>query len=133
MGTLVKATAKHDTKPNYSIATVAAGSVTVADGEFALFVGANQDPQTIMNAGKQKCLQALREAHWPNPVTTQLSAAVYKITTGTLAVTNGVAPTLTEDDVAVLQGLDFNVAGSSNSAHVHRLFEMALEGALKAA
>lgn len=131
MGTLVTALLKEDTKPDYTVETVAAGSVAVADGEFAVFVGSNQDPQTIMNAGKQKCLQGLREAHWPNPVTLEFSSAVYKITTGTLTVANGAAPTLTEDDVAVLQGLDFNFAGSSNSGHVHRLFEKALEDVLR--
>lgn len=133
MGTLVKSTAKEDTKDAYALTSPAAAAVAVADGELAVFVGANQDPQTIMAAGFQKCLQALRDAHWPNPVTLQLSAAVYKITTGVLSVTNGAAPTLTEDDVAILQGLDFNYAGSSNSGACHKLFEVALEQALKVA
>ena len=133
MGTLVTAAAKEDTKPAFTLETVAAGSVAVADGELAVFVGENQDPQTIMNAGFDKCLEALRDAHWPNPVTTENSAAVYKITTGILTVTNDAPPTLTEDDVAILQGLDFNYAGSSNSGTCHRLFEVILEQALKVA
>ena len=133
MGTLVTAAAKEDTKEAYPVESPAAAAVAVADGELAVFVGANQDPQAIMGAGFQKCLQAIREAHWPNPVTTEFSAAVYTITTGTLAVSNGAHPTLTENDVAILQGLDFNTAGSSNSGHCHRLFETALEQALKVA
>jgi hypothetical protein len=133
MGTLVTAAAKEATKPQYTVETVLAGSVAVLDGEFAVFIGANQDPQTIMNAGKQKCLQALREAHWPNPVTLEFSTASYDITTGSLTLSNGAAQTLTEDDVAIIQGFDFNRAESSNSGHVHRLFEAGLEQALKVA
>jgi hypothetical protein len=133
MGTLVTAAAKEDTKEAFTVESPLAAAVAVADGELAVFVGANQDPQTIMNAGFQKCLNALRDAGWPNPVTLEFSAAKYTITTGTLVVSNGAHPTLTENDVAIVQGLDFNYGGSSNSGKCHRLFETALEQALKVA
>lgn len=123
MGTLVTAAADHNTKTNYSIATVAAGSVAPADGNLYLFVGATADcPLEAFNGAVAKCRQALREAGWPNPVTLQFSYATYDLSTYTLVVGNGAAPTLTENQVAVIQGLDFVNGGKSNSAHVKRMF-----------
>ena len=111
MGTLVKATADHNTKPNYAVTTPLAGAVAVADGEFAVFVGSTVGSQLEAYNGIEKCMEALREAGWPNPITSQLSYAHYDTVQHDITVGNGVAPTLTEDMVAVLQGLDFTVEG----------------------
>jgi len=124
MGTLVTAAYDYNTKPNYTIATVAAGSVSPADGNLYLFVGTTADSQVEAYDGMvAKCRQALREAGWPNPVTLEFSYATYDLSTYTLVVANGAAPTLTENQVAVIQGLDFSVGAKSNSTHVKRMWE----------
>lgn len=127
MGMEITATADSDTKPNYSVATTAAAVVAVADGEFVAFIGDSVGSKVEAYNGLEQCRMALREAGWPNPVTLQLSYAQYNTVTHTMTVGNGAAPTLAETDVAVLQGLDFTVAGDSNSPHVRRMAELYLE------
>lgn len=127
MGTEITATADHNTKPNYTVATTAAASVAVADGEFVAFIGASVGSRLEAYNGLEQCRMALREEGWPNPVTTQLSYAQYDTVSHVMTVGNGAAPTLAETEVAVLQGLDFTVAGKSNSGHVRRMAEQWLE------
>lgn len=127
MGTLVLSTATHDTAPNYAVTAPLAAAVVVGDGELGVFIGANLTDRVEAYDGILRCLHALREAHWPNPVTTELSAAMYTVGTHTLAVSNGAAPVLTENAVAVLRGLDYAPAGSSSSAHVRRMAGTYLE------
>lgn len=134
MGTLVTSKKVADTKPQYAVETVAAAAVAVVDGELAVFIGTVALSQVAkINGIIKECRQALREAKWPNPVTLEFSAAVYTVTTGALAVTNGAHPTLTENDVAVIQGFDFSRDHYSNSTTVVRLTEKGLEDVLKAA
>ena len=128
MGTLVTIADSTDSKSQYTVATVAAGSVAPADGNLYLFVGASiSSPLEAFNGAVSQCLQALREAHYPNPVTTQFSSAVFDTITGVLTVANGAAPTLAEDEVAILQGLDFAREGDSISRHIKRAAEAYLE------
>ena len=134
MGTLVTSASKTDTKPNMTVATVAAGSVVPVDGSFYVFIGSTATPQLVSHIGvADKCKDALREAGWPNPVTTEFSAAVFDTLTNSVTVTNGAAPTLLETDVAVIQGLDYNYAGSSNTGKTQRMVELYMEDVAKAA
>jgi hypothetical protein len=129
MGTQVTAAADHDTKPNYTVATVVAASVAIVDGEFAVWVGNTVNINLDAYVGLIRCGQALREAGWPNPVTAEFSAATYDPITGILVVTNGAVQTFAEGQVAVMQGLDFTQSGDSNSPHVRRMAESFLESA----
>ena len=133
MGTKVLAAAKENTKPNYVVSTVVAGSMAVLDGEFAIWIGATASTQLESYNDLLQCSQALREAGWPNPVTTEFSTAALDTKTGVLTVTNGTAQVLTEDQVAVVQGFDFSFPHESNSAHVRRMQESWLEDVAKAA
>ena len=127
MGTQVTAVDDSNTKPNYAVTTPLAAAVAVADGEFAVFVGSAVGSQIEAHNGIIQCIQALREAGWPNPITLELSYAVYDTVLHQLTVGNGAAPVLTENDVAVMQGLDFTAGGKSNSAHGRRMAELYLE------
>lgn len=134
MGTQVKAVADHNTKPNYATSTVAAGSVAIVDGEFAIFIGSTVPAQVAGWAGLTQCMQAMREAGWIDPTTLQFASAVYNVVTSVLTVvTDGAHPTLTEDDVAIIKGFGFSTSFDSCSTHTKRLFEKALEDVLKAA
>jgi hypothetical protein len=133
MGTKVLAAADHNTKPNYVVSTVVAASMAVIDGQFAVWIGATVITQLDAYNGLLQCAQALREADWPNPITTEFSTAAYDTQTGILTLTNGAAQTITEDQVAVVQGLDFTQGGDSNSPHVRRMQESWLEDIAKAA
>lgn len=133
MGTQVVAADRSNTKPNYVLSTVAAASVAPADGNLYLFVGATIATQLNGKTGQRMCMQALREASWPNPVTAEFSWATYETVTNTLTIGNDAGPTLTENMVAYIQGLDFTPAGVSNSAHCKRTFELVLEDVLKVA
>jgi hypothetical protein len=127
MGTKVLAAADYNTKPNYVVSTVLAASVAIIDGQFAVWVGNLVNINLDAYAGLVRCGQALREAGWPNPVTDEFSAATYDPITGILVVTNGAVQTFTEEQVAVMQGLDFTQSGDSNSPHVRRMAESFLE------
>jgi hypothetical protein len=133
MGTQVVAANRSNTKPNYVLTTVAAGSVAPTDGNFYLFVGSTIATQLNGKTGQRMCMQALRQESWPNPVTLEFSWAAYDTVTNTLTTGNGAAPTLTEDMVAYIQGLDFTPAGVSNSAQCKRTFELVQEDVLKVA
>ena len=127
MGTQVTATADSNTKPNYTVATVLVASIAVADGEFAVWVGATISDQVVAFDGIRMCKQALRELGWPNPLTLAVSEAIYDTQLQAFTVT------ATEDCVAVIQGFDFTPAGKSNSAHSARMAELWLESTAKAA
>ena len=134
MGTQVTADDKGNTKPNYTVATVAAASVASVDGEFAVWAGDAPASELEAYNGLLQCSQALREAGWPIPTTLQFVSAAYNTVTGVLTVDlDGVLPTLAETDVCVLQGLGFSFVHESNSPHVRRMQESWLEGAAKAA
>jgi hypothetical protein len=127
MGTLVTSTSQADSKSGFVVTTPLAASVVVADGSLASWVGATVSTNVESYNGLGTCKEKLREAGWPNPVTAELSAAVFNTKTQVLTVTNGIAPTLTEDDVAVLQGLDYTPAGVSNSPRAQAMSELWLE------
>jgi hypothetical protein len=130
MGTLVTATANHNTKSNYATATVAAGAVSVAQVTLGLFVGTATGAPLEAYNGLLRCAAALREAGSPNPDSAwKVSAAVYDCVAHQLAVSNGDPPTLAETDVAVIQGMDFTTGGDSNVSHVRRMAEHFLESA----
>jgi len=133
MGTKVLAAADHNTKPNYVVSTVVAGSMAILDGQFAVFIGATIATQLEAYNGLLQCSQALREADWPNPVTLEFSTAAYDTRTGILTVSNGAVQTFTEDQVVVTQGFHFTQPADSNSAHVRRMQELWLEDVAKAA
>jgi hypothetical protein len=133
MGTQVVAANRSNTKPNYVLSTVAAGSVVPTDGNFYLFVGDTIATQLNGKTGQRMCMQSLRESSWPNPITAEFAWAAYETVTNTLTTGNGVAPTLTENMVAIIKGFDFTPAGVSCSAHSKRTFELVLEDVLKVA
>jgi hypothetical protein len=130
MGTKVLATSKTDTKPNFTVSTVVAGSMAIIDGQFASFVG----DTTVVNLpewiGLERCKEGLREAGWPNPGTGTFNTAQYDTVTNTLTVTlAGAIPALSEDECVLIQGFDFSYAGESNSAIATRQAEAFLESA----
>ena len=126
MGTLVTATDKSNTKPTYTVATVAAGSVVVNAGELALFVGTDTVKSMKQYAAMLKCMQGLREKSWPDP--TLFNTAVYTPIGDVFTLTMEAAvPTLTEESVALIQGAGFTGSGTSNSAHSRRMAESAVE------
>jgi hypothetical protein len=130
MGTQVTAALDSDTKPNYTVATVAAASVAIVDGEFAIWVGDLAPINMDGYVGLTQCWQALREAGWGNPATTTFNSAKYSTIDGALTVASGaVLPTVLETDVTIIQGFDFTPAGVSNSAHSRRMTESFLESA----
>jgi hypothetical protein len=133
MGTQVLAALRSDTKPNYVLSTVAAGSVVSADGNFYMFVGSTAATQLNAKTGQRMCMQALREADWPDPATTEAAWASYETVTNTLATGSGVDPTLTENMVAIIKASGFSPAGVSASTHSKRTFELILEVVLKVA
>lgn len=125
MGVLVKATANHNTRPNYVVSDPPV--VAVADGELAIWIGANLTDRVEAYNLVLRCLQALREAHWPEPITGEVSAARFAPTTGTIVVTNGTIPAMDANNAAVIRGFEFSTAGSSSSAHVRRMLGVYLE------
>lgn len=130
MGTKVLATNKSNTKPNFTVSTVVAGSMAITDGEFATFVG----DQTVVNlpewVGLERCKEALREAGWPNPAAGTFNTAVFNTVTNTMTLTlGGAIGTITETDCALVQGFGFSYAGESNSAIAIRQAESFLESA----
>lgn len=127
MGTLVTSTSRTDSKSQFVVTTPAAGAVTVADGAFAAFIGATVQTNVEAFNGLETCKEKLREAGWPNPITGQLSAVVFNTATQAYTVTNGAAPTLTEFDVALLQGLDYTPAAVSNSPRAQAMAEAFLD------
>ena len=127
MGTQVTAAADHNTKPNYTVATVLAASVAVTDGQFAIWIGNNVPVQVQTFDETIKAMQALREAGWLNPTTGVVVEAIRN------ALLSQSTDTLTEDCVAVIQGFDFTLVGDSNSGHVRRMLELWLETTAKAA
>ena len=130
MGTKVLSTSDTDTKPNYVVSTVVAASVAIVDGEFAVWVGDLVPINLPANVGLIQCLQALREAGWPNPATTTFNIVKYSSIDGTLVVALGaVLPTVLETDVVILQGFDFTKAADSNTGHAKRMIESFLESA----
>jgi len=132
MGTQVLSASRSDTKPNYVLSTVAAGSFVSADGNFYLFVGATVATQLNAKTGQRMCMQALRELGWPD---SQISGdavwASYETDTNTLATGSGVDPTLTENMVAIVVASGFNDPAVSNSAQSQRTFERWLEDVAK--
>lgn len=131
MGTQVTVSSRHDSSPSFTVATVAAAAVAVADGELALWVGDSVTSPLEAYVGLEHCLEALREAGWPNPVTIENSYAIYDTADQTLTVDNGAAPSFDsgETEVAILQGFDFINDGASNSAFVESMMESYLESA----
>lgn len=125
MGVLVKAVANHNTRPNYTVTDPPA--VSVADGEFAIWIGENLVNRVEAYNWVLRCLYALREAHWPEPITAEVSAATFVPATQVLTVTNGALPAITANNVAVVRGFEFSTAGSSSSAHVRRMLGVYLE------
>jgi hypothetical protein len=134
MGTQVLAADRSNTKPNYVLSTVAAGSVVSADFNLYLFVGSAIQTQLNGKTGQRMCMQALREESWPNePISGDAFWASYDTATDTLLIGSGADPTLTEVMVAVIQASGFSAAGVSNSAHCKRMYELVLEDVLKVA
>lgn len=125
MSTLVKATSHTDTKPNYAVTDPPVPAV--ADTEFGIFVGTGVQSNVEAWNGLNTCSEALREAGWPNPTIGTVSYATYDTLLHRLLVGNGVPPPLPPPVVAVLQGMDFTVAGRSNDTHVQRMAEVYLE------
>jgi len=127
MGTLVTSTASYQTKPQYTVETVAFGLVAVADGEFASFIGADISAQVVAWDGLETCKEALRETGWPNPTTGVVVEAIYD------TVTQSLTDTLSETCVAVIKGSDYKPAGFSCSPDAMREAEKWLESTAKAA
>lgn len=128
MGLEITSTSRAQSKPQYTVATTAAASVAVADGELVVFVGSTiQTPVEAFN-GIDNCTAALRDNDWPNPVTTQFASAMFDTKTKVLTfVADGALPTLTEDVVAVIRGLDYTGPGESCSKYTIRMAELFLE------
>ena len=128
MGLEITSTARSQSKPQYALATTAAGSVVVADGELVVFVGTNVQTNVEAWNGISTCTDALRDNGWPNPTTLQFASAMFDTKTQTLTfVADGAAPTLTEDVVAVIRGLNYTGPGQSCSKYVKRMAELYLE------
>jgi hypothetical protein len=128
MGLEITSTSRSQSKPQYTVATTAAASVAVADGELVVFVGSTVQTNVEAFNGIGVCVAALRENDWPNPTTLQFASAMFDTKTKVLTVQpDGVLPTLTEDVVAVIRGLDYTGPAESCSKYVSRMAELYLE------
>jgi hypothetical protein len=128
MGLEITSTARSQSKPQYTVATTAAASVAVADGELVVFVGTTVQTNVEAFNGIGVCVDALREKGWPNPTTLQFASAMYDTHTKTLTVVeDGALPTLTENVVAVIRGIGYTGPGQSCSKYVIRMAELYLE------
>lgn len=121
MGTKILATHDSDTKPNYVVSTVAAGSLTLNDGELAIFVGSTAVNQVEVINGLEKCAEAWQEDGWSNPATGVPVIIAYDISVQRFVTT------LNENSVAVYRGFDFTPAGDACITHVKRMGEKYLE------
>ena len=130
MGTKILSTQDSDTKPNYIVSTVAAGSMSIGDGEFASFIGSTVSSNLESFNGLEVCKDKLRESGWGNPGTGTFNSVVFDTKTQAVTIaTEAALPTLTEDDVAIIQGFDYTGPSDSNSPHSVRMAELYLESA----
>ena len=128
MGLEITSTSRAQSKPQYTVATTAAASVAVADGELVVFVGSTVQTQLEAFNGLDTCTEALRDNDWPNPTTLQFASAMFDTKTKILTfVADGALPTLTEDVVAVIRGLDYTGPAESCSKYTIRMAEIYLE------
>ena len=125
MGTQVLSTASYMTKPQYTVTTVAFGSVAIGDGEFASFVGADVTDQVVAYNGLGVCKEKLREAGWLNPTTGNVVEAIFD------TVTQNITDTLSATTVAVIKGFDYKPAGFSCSPDATRQADLWLETTAK--
>ena len=128
MGMKLLSALDSDTKPNYVTSTVAAGSMTIVDGQFAAFIGSTVSSNLESFNGLEVCKDKLRESGWGNPGTGTFNSVVFDTKTQAVTIaTDAALPTLTEDDVALLQGFDYTGPSDSNSPHAVRMAELYLE------
>lgn len=114
-----------DTKPNYLVQSLT--TPEFQDGRHHAWFGSNADT-ALVNMHGLKSLQALREEDWIDPDPGNFNSAKRDIRTGvTEVVMNGAAPTLTEFDIAFVQGAGFASGNSSLSAHSRRAIELQAE------
>jgi hypothetical protein len=129
MGTLVTSELRTDTKPNYVIdASITPAAIAVVATELAAWVGNTFSCRVEMTDGLEVCKDKFRESGWPDPTPTFFNTVSVDTKTGAVTIVlSGAHPTLTEDDVAVIQGTGYAPDGFSNSAQVTRMSELFLE------
>lgn len=123
-------------KPSHVVATQAAATLTIGDGELGIFVGTG-----VVAVNNQRAISALVqlrdalvEAQFPDGAAADNYAYVTPPDKTSIVVGNGIAiPALTEDDVCIAYGGTFYAPGNSHflSTHVDRLIETLQEQILK--
>ena len=128
MGMKLLSALDSDTKPNYVTSTVAAGSMSIVDGQFASFIGSTVSTNVESFAGLETCKDKLRENGWGNPGTGTFNSVIFNTKTQAVTIAlDAILPVLTEDDVAIIQGFDYTGPSDSNSPHAVRMAELYLE------
>lgn len=123
-------------KPSHVVATQAAATITIADGELGIVVGTG-----VVAVNNQRAISALvqlrdalRENLFPDGAAADNYAYMTPPGKDSITIGNGVGiPALTEDDVAIVYGGLFYDQGNSHlfSAHIDRLIETFQEQVLK--
>ena len=123
-------------KPSHVVATQAAATLSIGDGELGIFVGTN-----VVAANNQRCVtalkqlrDALRENLFPDGAAADNYAYMTPPGKDGITIGNGIAiPALTEGDVCIAYGGTFYAESNSHffSAHIDRLIETFQEQVLK--
>lgn len=128
---------RYDSKPSHTVATEAAITLNIGDGELGIFIGTN-----VVAINNTRCISALvqlrdalKEANFPDGALANNFAHVTP-PDGKPGVTVGNAvalPVLTEDEVVIAYGGTFENPGNSQTfvGHIDRLIETFQEQILK--
>jgi len=119
------------------VATEAAATLTIGDGELGIFIGT-----TVVGVNNQRCVSALvqlrdalREANFPDGALADNFAHVDPLAGKEAIVVGNAAaiPVLAETDVAIAYGGTFENPGNSQTfvGHIDRLIETFQEQILK--
>lgn len=124
------------TKPSHVVATQAAATLTIGDGELGIFIGTS-----VVGTNNQRAISALvqlrdalRENLFPDGAAADNYAYVTPPDKTSITVGNAVAiPALTESDVCIAYGGTFYDQSNSHffCAHIDRLIETFQEQVLK--
>lgn len=124
------------TKPSHVVATQAAATLSIGDGELGIFIGTN-----VVGVNNQRAVSALvqlrdalRENLFPDGAAADNYAYMTPPGKDSITIGNGIAiPALTEDDVCIAYGGTFYTESNSHffCAHIDRLIETFQEQVLK--
>lgn len=136
MGISIKATARAQTKPDYTQATETAAALVVLAGEVKIWVGTTPTNQVHIVEGLKQCANVLRDTGFPDPASGDevIARLVPGAGSPNVTVTNQTAlPTFLETQVVILIGAAFAKDSASQAfyGHIKRLIEKYQEDVLK--